>query len=173
MSNLYADTMNIGGQTTIGTSTVTGNSVVAGNDLVQGNSTVQGLTTVAANTMAVVSLQGSCSFGVITVPVPASGFYQIPVTGTFGQGSFTGSLPLPSLYPGGDIILTDTLGFYPWMLSGTMSSFGSSAGNGGTQALSSSNGTHLAMSAGGTVGFWSDSKSWLVCALSGTATLSK
>lgn len=169
MANLQADTLQVG-SSVIGTSVVSGNEQVNGNSTTVGNDTVLGLTTTAQNAMSVVVLLGSCSFGVASVPVPGSGFYQVPVTGTFGQGSFTGSLPSPTLFPGGDLLLTDTLGIYPWMLTGTMSSFGVTVGD-NVLTLSSSNGTHLLMPAGGTVGFWSDSKSRLVCALSGSATL--
>lgn len=99
--------------------------------------------------------------------IAAPGFYQVPVTGTSGQGAFTGSLPSAGLWPGGEILITDTLGIYPYMLTGSMAMMTGSVAN----VLASLNGTKLKVSAGGTVGFWSDSKGWLISAVSGTLTL--
>jgi hypothetical protein len=153
----------------MGNNDLYGNNVTAwGNVSVGGNTSVGGLLTATSNAMIPLTTPGS---GTI-VPMAVPGFYAIPVTGSAGQGVFTGSLPSPSSYPGADILVTDTVGTYPWVVTGTMSTFTGQAGTGGTQTLSSSKGTHLFMPAGGTVGFWSDSKSWLICALSGSATLS-
>lgn len=131
-----------------------------------GNLTVAGLSVSAQNAMLPQSTTGS-AFCVI----PGPGFYQIPVTGSAGQGNFTGSLPNPAAFPGGEILITDTVGTYAWKLTGSMSSFSSTGAAGGAQTISSSNGTQLFMPAGGTIGFWSDAKSWLICACSGSATL--
>jgi len=150
-----------------------------------GNLTVAGATVTNVSYMTAQTLPGSASLGLAAltvggqpglIAIPSPGFYAVPVSGSStqgaaGQGGFTGSLPNAATYPGGEILVTDTVGLWAWLITGSMSSFGSVGGAGGSQALSSSNGTHLVMSAGGTVGFWSDSKSWLICALSGSATL--
>lgn len=130
------------------------------------NLTVSGVTITTQNAMAPQGVTGS-NFCVL----PGPGFFQIPVTGAAGQGNFTGSLPAPGIFPGGEILLTDTIGTYPWLITGSMSSFGSSGSTGGSQWLSSSSGTKLFMPPGSTVGFWSDAKSWLICAMSGAASL--
>ena len=122
--------------------------------------------TFASMMMLVAGAAGSGS----AVPLPTSGFYQVPVTGSAGQGVFTGSLPNPASYPGGWILITDTIGTYPYLITGSMS-LNVSGALGSLMSLSSSNGTKLSVTAGGTVGFWSDSKGWLVSAVSGTLTL--
>ena len=129
------------------------------------NLTVTGLTATGATAMLPLSVTGS-NFAVL----PGPGFFQIPVTGSAGQGSFTGSLPSPAAYPGGEILITDTIGTYPYLITGSMS-LNVSGALGSLMSLSSSNGTKLSVTAGGTVGFWSDSKGWLVSAVSGTLTL--
>ena len=128
------------------------------------NLTVTGLTATGATAMLPLSVTGS-NFAVL----PGPGFFQIPVTGSAGQGSFTGSLPSPAAYPGGEILITDTIGTYPYLITGSMAV--NVPGVGGIQTLSSSLGTKLVVSQGGTVGFWSDSKGWIVSAVSGTVTL--
>jgi hypothetical protein len=130
------------------------------------NLTITGLTLTGNNAMIPSAVVGSGS----SVTIPAPGFYQVPVAGVAGQGVFTGSLPNPSLYPGADILITDTIGKYPYLITGSMAI--NVPGTGGIQTLSSSQGTRLTVPAGGTVGFWSDSKGWLLCAVSGSVTLS-
>lgn len=137
----------------------------------QGNLNVVGQTTAGPIVMTTNVLQGSASVGVGVVNIPLPGFYQVPVSGAFGAGGFTGSLPNASSFPGADILITDTAGLYNWMLTGAISMNVSPPYNPGLQTLSSSNGTKLLLASGSTVGLWSDSKGWLVCALSGTATL--
>lgn len=116
------------------------------------------------------------------VPVPGPGFFRVPVTGSTadigqrGAGGFTGSLPNPASFPGGQIIITDTLGLYNWLLTGTIAvpvaSTGTSGQVGGFLGfLSSSVGSKLFLTSGSTVGLWSDSKGWLVVSISGSAFL--
>lgn len=147
----------------------------------QSNLTVSGLTTTNATTMAVNALPGTGSFGAPSVAgfpgicaITAPGFYQVPVSGSVapgnaGQGGFTGSLPLASAFPGGEILITDTVGRWAYLITGSIAV--NVTGAGGTATLSSSLGTRLTVPPGGTVGFWSDSKGWLLCAVSGTVTL--
>lgn len=145
-----------------------------------GNLSVAGATVVNNMYMSTNTLQGSGSSGSFPVgqvgpwvAISAPGFYQVPVTGSAfdigqrGAGGFTGSLPSPALFPGGEILITDTLGLYNYMLTGSIAMM-----SGTTGAIAGSiNGTKLKVTAGGTVGLWSDSKGWLVCAASGTLTL--
>lgn len=147
---------------------------------VQNNVNVAGLTVVNQNSMAPNPLQASSSFAVVLgqgwtgciTNVPGSGFYQVPVTGAGGMGYFTASLPNPALFVGGDILITDTLGQFPYLLTGALAmNVSGTLLAGGQVQVSSSQGTKLTVSAGGTVGLWSDSKGWLVCAVSGSATL--
>jgi hypothetical protein len=128
------------------------------------NLSVTGLVTTAATTMALSTLAGSTA-----AAIPGPGFYAVPATGSSGQGSFTGSLPNPATFPGGEIIVTDTSGQFPYLITGSMAV--NVPGVGGIQTLSSSQGTKLNVPQGGTVGFWSDSKGWLLCAVSGSVTL--
>ena len=128
------------------------------------NLTVSGLVTTTATAMIPVT---AVTTGSVTLPAP--GFYQIPVTGSGTNGFFTGSLPSAQAFPGGEIIVTDTLGIFGYLITGSMAV--NVPGAGGIQTLSSSLGTKLSVPAGGTVGFWSDSKGWLLCAVSGSVTL--
>lgn len=131
------------------------------------NLTVAGTTSTAATVMTTNTLAGSGSL----VTIPAPGFYAVPCTGTAGQGTFTGSLPAASAWPGAELLLTDTLGIYPWMLTGTISMPGTGSVANALTSMSSSLGTKLFVSQGGTVGLWSDSKGWMVSAVSGTVSL--
>lgn len=99
---------------------------------------------------------------------PATGYFQVPVSGTSGQSAFTGSLPAASAWAGGTLLVTDTLGFYPYLITGSIAMMSSSNQAG---QLKSVNGTKLTALAGSSVGFWSDGKGWLVTAMSGTLTL--
>jgi hypothetical protein len=128
------------------------------------NITINGVTAMAAEVMLPLGAAGSGA-----VQIPAPGFYIVSVTGSAGAGLFTGSLPAASAWPGGDILITDSLGQYPYLISGSMAV--NVPGTGGIQTVSSSLGTKLQVPAGGTVGFWSDSKGWLLCAVSGSVTL--
>ena len=132
------------------------------------NLTVTGLTVTGPSAMIVNNTANSG-----TIAIAAPGFFQLPASGASGQGNLTASLPSALAYPGADMLLTDTLGQFPWLVTGSMSTMSANAvtGSGGQTFMSSSSGTKLVMSAGGTVGFWSDSKSWLVVALSGSCTL--
>lgn len=146
-----------------------------------GNLTIQGATVVNNLYMSAVPLPGSGSgaapVGFIgpVVSIPNPGFYQVAVTGSSGgdgglqrgAGGFTGSLPNPASFPGGEILITDTLGLYNYMLTGSICMMSGTTG----AVAGSINGTKLKVTAGGTVGLWSDSKGWLICAASGTLTL--
>lgn len=163
-----------------------------GNLNVQGNTTLLGNTATNATTMIPASLVGSASAGsgwpqgpgqlsglpggLIAIPNP--GFFQVPISGSSekgqaGAGGFTGSLPSAAAFPGGDILITDTLGLWSYLLTGSIGMFASSSFNAGGAlgVQSSAQGSKLTISAGGTVALWSDSKGWLVSALSGTVTL--
>lgn len=128
-----------------------------------GNLVVQGTSVSNAEAKVVNVLTGS-NFCVI----PASGFFQVPVSGTSGAGAFTGSLPSPALNAGGSLMITDSAGIYPYLISGTISIL---TGSNGTNQAKSISGTKLTVVQGGSVGFWSDGKGWMVCAASGTLTL--
>jgi len=157
----------------------------------QGNLTVAGATVTNISYMTAQPLVGSASFGAPALSpgglpgltaIPAPGFFAVPVSGSGGPsgkgaGGFTGSLPSPATYPGGEILITDTLGQFAYLITGSisvMSSLTGSSGGGTGAGLANAvsvNGTKLTVSPGGTVGFWSDSKGWLVCAVSGTLIL--
>lgn len=128
-----------------------------------GNLTVQG-TSVSNAEAKVVNLLTGSNFCVI----PSSGFFQVPVSGSGAAGAFTGSLPSPLLNAGGSLMITDSTGVFPYLISGTISILTGSTAL--TQARSIS-GTKLTVTAGGSVGLWSDGKGWMVCAASGTMTL--
>lgn len=158
-----------------------------------GNLTVAGSTITNISYMTPNALPGSASFGsgwptgpaqaggtpggLIAIPTP--GFYQVPVSGSGGGGSagmggFTGSLPSAATFPGGEILITDTSGKgWSYLITGSMSVMQSLTGSSGAGIANavSINGSKLTVSTGGTVGFWSDSKGWLVCAVSGTLIL--
>jgi len=106
------------------------------------------------------------------VTIPGPGFYLVPVTGSVdvltqrGASGFTGSLPNPAAFPGGDITIRATTVNYDYVITGSMALFSSSAGVGG-----GINGTKLTVKAGGAVGLKSDYARWIVTHVSGTATL--
>jgi hypothetical protein len=108
--------------------------------------------------------------------LPSAGFYQVPVSGTLsvvGAG-FTGSLPSAAVNPGGNLMITDTLGVFSagYLITGSMAmQSGSLLPTLAQGSAKSINGTKLTVSQGGSVGFWSDGKGWLVCAMSGTLTM--
>jgi hypothetical protein len=114
--------------------------------------------------IVVAGVTGALGYVVLGGP----GFYAVPCSGTSGQGAFTGSLPAANVWPGGEILVTDTNGWFGYMLTGSVAMMTGSNGS----TVASLNGTKLKVSAGGTVGLWSDSKGWLVSAVSGTVTLS-
>jgi|SRR5581483_10597097 len=138
----------------------------SGNLSVAGQVTVVGPTTRAYEVASVATAAGSGSLVALSSP----GYYQVPVTGSAGQGQFTGSLPAAASFPGSHLMVVDTLGIYPYLLTGSMAMMS------GTQTPSSTsmttvNGTKLTVAQGGSVGLWSNGKGWLVCAASGTLTL--
>jgi hypothetical protein len=152
------------------------------------NLTVQGATVTNVSYMTPNVLPGTGSVGAPAVagfagicPIPTPGFFQVPVSGSnspgnAGQGGFTGSLPAASAFPGGEILVTDTVGRWAYLITGSISVMTGLTGSGGTTNLANAvsvNGTRLTVSPGGTVGFWSDSKGWLVCAVSGTLVLNQ
>lgn len=71
----------------------------------------------AAITLLVPGTLANGSGGVVNIVSP--GFYFVPATGSAGQGSFTGSVPAPCSCPGSMLMLTDTLGVFNWMLTGS------------------------------------------------------
>lgn len=131
------------------------------------NLNVAGVATLGGISMVNASLGGSGSL----VSIPFPGFFSIPVTGSAGASQFTGSMPSAATYPGGHIMVTDSSGIYPYLLTGSFAMMSGSTTPAGSGVARSVNGTKLAMSTGASVGLWSDSKGWLVTALSGTATL--
>lgn len=147
------------GAMTVGALTSTDNVYISGSAVVSGTISAN------ANSMLSVVLAGQGA-----VAIPFAGFFQIPVAGAAGAGLFTGSLPAASANPGGHLMLTDSAGVYPWKLTGpvAMISGSTTAAPGNKQSV---NGTSLTLSAGASVGLWSDSKGWLVCALSGTVVV--
>lgn len=136
-----------------------------GNLNAQGGANIAGVATVGGSSMVAATLPGSGS-----VNIPAPGFYLVPVTGSAGLDFFTGTLPNPASFPGGEVVLTDTLGIYPYLLTGTVSMLTASTIVGVGHAASV-NGTKLTVAQGGTVGLMSDTKGWLVFMLSGSATI--
>jgi len=157
-NNLYCDTLETSGNASMGA-----NLNVVGNQTIAGNQTVAGTTSYASTAMISSSLLTSGS-----VSISTSGFFTVAASGSSGMGYFTGSLPAASSYPGGEVMIIDTYAQYPYMLSG---SFAAMSGSGGGN-FASTTGTHLKCSAGTSVGLWSDSTHWLVCACSGTLALS-
>jgi hypothetical protein len=146
-------------------------------NLTVGGSTVTNVSYMTPNVLPGTASNGSgwpggpSPFGMISIPTP--GFFQVPVSGSAvgsskGMGGFTGSLPSAATYPGGEILITDTAGLWSYLLSGSSISL---MGNVSLNSVSSSNGTRATVSPGGTIGLWSDSKGWVVCAISGTCTL--
>ena len=122
---------------------------------------------VNASSMVQNTLLGSGS-----VAIPGTGFFQVPGTGSSGQGAFTGSLPAASAFPGGQLLVTDPLGQFPYLLSGTVSMISTLVTGSSVDTVSSLAGTKLNVTAGSTVGLWSDGKGWLVTAVSGSVRLS-
>jgi len=164
-SNLWGDTLEIGGAAVVGSmsaTTATVGTLSASNVAISGNQQVAGLSTFAANTMLATQISGSGA-----VSIPSSGFFSMPASGSGGVGTFTGSLPAASAYPGGEALIIDTLGVNPFLLTGSFALMTTSG-----SSVSSATGTHLHCSAGASVGLWSDNVRWLVCACNGTLTLS-
>lgn len=81
---------------------------------VDGGISTGGTVSAAATVMNANTLAGS---GVVTIGAP--GFYFVPATGSSGQGSFTGSVPSPGLFPGSRLILVETFGVFNWLLTGS------------------------------------------------------
>jgi len=134
-----------------------------GNLSVDGNFNSKGNVQVMSPYMYTQTMTGS-NFAVF----PAPGYFQVPVSGASGQGAFTGSLPLAATWPGGQLLVTDTNGYFPYLITGSIAMMSSSNAAG---QLKSVNGTKLTALPGSSVGFWSDGKGWLVTAMSGTLTL--
>lgn len=123
------------------------------------------------NNAQTVDGSGSVSFA-------TPGFYNISAGGTAGAGDFTGSVPSPASYPGAMIIVKDTLGSFPYLLTGSAVETGralfckmsGSTSPGASQA--SLGGTALSVTPKGSVVLVSDSVHWLIMAGSGSFTLS-
>lgn len=142
------------------------NVTVVGNQSVGGSHTVSGLALTGPNAMIPVTVPVGTTAYTFSTP----GFFTISPSGSSGQGSFTGSLPSPSLYPGADLLIIDNLATFPWMLTGSIALAGPQ-NNSSTTVMSSTVGTHLAMTKGSSVGLWSDNVRWMVCAVNGVVTL--
>jgi len=116
------------------------------------------------------------------VPIPGPGFFLVPVTGALAQAGqagasgFTGSLPNPASFPGGEIMITSTT-FFPFLLTGSMCMFSGSAGGpagiGAVASFSSINGSKLAVQSGSfaCVGLKSNSVRWMIMYGSGSMFL--
>lgn len=131
------------------------------------NMTVGGTCATGANVMVA---NGLAATGNVTIP--SSGFFVVSAS-----VGFTGSLPNPATWPGADLMIVEALGTNTIMLTGSMAmiamgpSVGLSAGT--TIAMSSSNGTRLTLSKGGSVVMASDMAKWVICAVNGTGSLSQ
>jgi hypothetical protein len=157
-----------------------------------GNLVVGGTTThVGPVVLAGVTLPGSASAGSGwpgsaapggMILIPSTGFFSAAVSGSSekgqaGAGGFTGSLPSAAAFPGGQIMFTDSAAqgaaLWSYLISGTINmvsgSGGAYSGLGGVGK--SIAGTKLTVQPGGSVGLISDSKGWILFALSGSATL--
>ena len=131
------------------------------NLVVEGSTTLSNPPKVSSTTVA-----GSGNVSISTV-----GLIFTPASGSGTGGLFTGSVPAASAWPGSTLVVTDTLGNYPWCLTGSAFSaakavfvfpFGLSGSNGKTQ------GTNLAVTAGGSVAMVSDGYYWLLMANTGS-----
>ena len=110
--------------------------------------------------------------GVVAILSP--GFYYVPASGSGTGGLFTGSVPAPGQWPGSSLTLSETVGGWAWMLTGSAFAAnkplfvmppGTSASNGKTQ------GTNLSITKGGSVHMVSNGYFWLISAGSGSYTL--
>ncbi len=119
--------------------------------------TIGGTCSTTANVMTAMSLATSGS-----VTIATSGLFTVAAL-----VGFTGSLPAPSSWPGADIMFVETLGTNTIMLTGSMAMMASV----GVNTVSSSLGTKLTLTKGGSVVLASDNARWLVCGVNGVATL--
>jgi len=137
---------------------------------VAGNVEVAGRVSAAYSAVNSVTVAGS---GSVTFSTP--GLYVISAGGTVGAGDFTGSVPAASSYPGATLMVRDTLGTFPYMLTGSAT--------GGTAVFSrgSSGSFGVATQLAGTVVtatpkcslmMVSDGLRWMIAAHSGSYTLS-
>jgi len=111
-----------------------------------------------------------------SVTFSGPGMYVISAGGTLGAGDFTGSVPSPATYPGSLLIVKDSLGTFPYLLSGTSvesrkALFTMSSGSRPGGLPGSYGGGTLAVSAKGSVVLVSDSVHWCVVGGSGSYTL--
>lgn len=135
------------------------------------NLTVAGTTTVVGLQLTPNTLAGSGSPVVISGPA----FYYVAATGSSGQGSFTGSVPVPGSYPGSLLAITDTLGVFNWLLTGSAYQNGralfvkmSGSNPGGTP---STGGGTVTMSPSGSIMMLSDGFRWCIIGGSGSMVL--
>jgi hypothetical protein len=158
---------------------VGGKSTFGGPAVFQGPATFSGATSLGPTLLTTTVLLGSASSGSNFpggpapsgfILIPSTGFFSVPVSGSSdksqaGAGGFTGSLPAPGLWPGGTVMLTDTVGKWSYLLTGSISM------NSTNNPYVSASGSHLTVTAGGSVKLVSDGYDWLVEAVKGTATL--
>lgn len=129
--------------------------------------TVGGTCATGANVMVA---QGLAATG--NVNIPSSGFFLVSAS-----VGFTGSLPSPAAWPGADLMIVEALGTNTIMLTGSMAMIAMGPGvvlnSSNTLVMSSSNGTRLTLSKGGSVVMASDMAKWVICAVNGTGSLTQ
>lgn len=124
---------------------------------ISGGETVLGTAATGANVMIPVVLATS---GAVTIPT--SGFFQVAAL-----VGFTGSLPSPVTWAGGDLLVVETAGNFNILLTGSIAMMNSVGAN----QVSGTLGTKLTITKGGSVVLASDVAKWLVCGVNGVATL--
>lgn len=134
---------------------------------VAGNETIVGTSATGANMMVAQTL---ATTGAVTVP--SSGLFFVSAS-----VGFTGSLPSPASWPGADLMIVEALGTNTIMLTGSMAMIAMGPGvvlnSANTLVMSSSNGTRLTLSKGGSIVMASDMAKWVICAVNGTGSLSQ
>jgi len=138
---------------------------------VGGDVTVGGASSVGYDKFNAVTVVGS---GSVTFATP--GFFNISAGGTLGAGDFTGSVPSPVTYPGSTLIVKDSLGSYPFLLTGSSVEVGRAlfcklSGSVG-MPVTQLGGTALSVSPKGSAVLISDGVHWCLMAGSGSFTLS-
>lgn len=135
------------------------------------NLRVDGSTTVSAVVMTPTTLSAS---GQVTIGAP--GFYYVSASGSAGEGLFTGSLPAASAYPGSQIFVTDLLGAFNWMLTGSSYAAGKAvfvhkSGSLPGALAAAYGGTSVSLSPFASIGLFSDGRRWCIMGGSGSMSL--
>lgn len=139
---------------------------------VGGDVSVGGASSIGHGKFNAVTVSGS---GSVTFATP--GFYNISAGGTAGAGDFTGSVPSPASFPGSMLIIKDSLGSFPFLLTGSSLEPGRglfhkmSGSANADPAKATLGGMQVSVSPKGSIVLVSDSIHWCIMAGSGSYTL--